>query len=169
MNYANTQTGNNTGNSGNSGNGATRSNGSYGDGSTSNTGRGMQTSQQGGEVAQKDTSRYANGALTPPVDVIEDSNGITLYADLPGVPRDKLHLQVEADTLTIDAESALSTPEGLQSTHTEVGLGRFHRVFTLSKELDTEKVSAELANGVLKLRIPKAQHAQPRRIEIKAA
>ena len=179
MNYANTQTSNNTGhsgNTGNGGNGATRSNGTYGDASTArngstsnNTGRGMQTSQQGGEVAQKDTSRYANTALTPPVDVIEDSNGITLYADLPGVPRDKLHLQVEADTLTIDAESALSTPEGLQSTHTEVGLGRFHRVFTLSKELDTEKVSAELANGVLKLRIPKAQHAQPRRIEIKAA
>ena len=120
--------------------------------------------QQGRQPA-----RYANATLTPPVDVLEDSTGITLYADLPGVPRDKLHLQVEADTLTIDAESALSTPEGLQSTHTEVGLGRFHRVFTLSKELDTEKVSAELANGVLKLRIPKAQHAQPRRIEIKAA
>ncbi|WP_431099566.1 Hsp20/alpha crystallin family protein [Polaromonas aquatica] len=120
-------------------------------------------------MTQKDTSRYANAALTPPVDVIEDSTGITLYADLPGVPRDKLHLQVEADTLTIDAESALSAPEGLQSTHTEVGLGRFHRVFTLSKELDTEKVSAELANGVLKLRIPKAEHAQPRRIEIKTA
>lgn len=151
MNYSNTQT--------SSGNGSAN----YGNG------RSVQTGQQTGEVAQKDTSRYANAALTPPVDVVEDSTGITLYADLPGVPRDKLHLQIEADTLTIDAESALSAPEGLQSTHTEVGLGRFHRVFTLSKELDTEKVSAELANGVLKLRIPKAQHAQPRRIEIKAA
>lgn len=161
MNYANTQQ---TG--GNSGAARSSGNGSANNGST--TGRSMQTGQAN-EVAQKDTSRYANGALTPPVDVIEDSTGITLYADLPGVPRDKLHLQVEADTLTIDAESALSAPEGLQSTHTEVGLGRFHRVFTLSKELDTEKVSAELANGVLKLRIPKAQHAQPRRIEIKAA
>lgn len=160
MNYANNQTG---GSSNSNNNGAARSNGNAG-----TTGRSMQTGQAN-EVAQKDTSRYANGALTPPVDVIEDSTGITLYADLPGVPRDKLHLQVEADTLTIDAESALSAPEGLQSTHTEVGLGRFHRVFTLSKELDTEKVSAELANGVLKLRIPKAQHAQPRRIEIKAA
>lgn len=161
MNYANTQQ-----TSGSSGAARSNGNGSANNGSTS--GRSMQTSQTG-EVTQKETSRYANGALTPPVDVLEDSTGITLYADLPGVPRDKLHLQVEADTLTIDAESALSAPEGLQSTHTEVGLGRFHRVFTLSKELDTEKVSAELANGVLKLRIPKAQHAQPRRIEIKAA
>jgi HSP20 family protein len=170
MNFTNTQTSSNsTTGAGNARGNGSVSNGGSSAGNTSTTGRGIQTGQQGGEVAQKDTSRYANGALTPPVDVIEDSTGITLYADLPGVPRDKLHLQVEADTLTIDAESALSAPEGLQSTHTEVGLGRFHRVFTLSKELDTEKVSAELANGVLKLRIPKAEHAQPRRIEIRAA
>lgn len=165
MNYANTQTSSSSSNNTaarSSGNGS--ANNSY---TTSN--RDMQTRQQTGEVAQKDTSRYANAALTPPVDVVEDSTGITLYADLPGVPRDKLRLQVEADTLTIDAESALSAPEGLQSTHTEVGLGRFYRVFTLSKELDTEKINAELAHGVLKLRIPKAEHAQARRIEIKAA
>ncbi|MBU1360593.1 MAG: Hsp20/alpha crystallin family protein [Gammaproteobacteria bacterium] len=114
-------------------------------------------------------SRYSDAALTPPVDVVEDTGGITLYADLPGVSRDKLSLQVEADTLTIEAESALAVPQGLQSSHTEVGLGRFRRVFTLSKELDTDKVSAELAHGVLKLRIPKADHAQPRRIEIQVA
>lgn len=114
-------------------------------------------------------SRYSDAALTPPVDVIEDSGGITLYADLPGVSREKLQLNVEADTLTIEAESALPSPEGLQSSHTEVGLARFRRVFTLSKELDTEQVSAEFAQGVLRLRIPKAQHAQPRRVEVKVA
>lgn len=121
------------------------------------------------DVARQQTQqsqRYAQATLTPPVDVVEDSGGITLYADLPGVPRDKLQLQVEADTLTIEAEAVMSVPEGLQSSHTEVGLARFHRVFTLSKELDTENVSAELAQGVLKLRIPKAAHAQPRRINI---
>jgi HSP20 family molecular chaperone IbpA len=101
--------------------------------------------------------------------VIEDASGITLYADLPGVSRDKLNLQVETGTLTIDAEIDLNLPEGLQSSHTEVGLGRFHRTFTLSSELDTEKVTAELADGVLKLRIPKAEHAKPRRIEVSAA
>jgi len=85
------------------------------------------------------------------------------------VPKENLKLQVEADTLTIEADSALAAPEGLQSSHTEVGLGRFHRVFSLSKELDTENVSAELAHGVLKLRIPKAAHAQPRRIDVKVA
>jgi HSP20 family protein len=122
------------------------------------------------EIARKDDStRYSDAALTPPVDVVEDSGGITLLADLPGVSRDKLSLQVASDTLTIEAESGLSVPEGLESSHTEVGLGRFRRVFTLSKELDTDAISAELSQGVLKLRIPKAEHAQPRRIEIQAA
>lgn len=122
------------------------------------------------QLARKeDAARYSDAALTPPVDVIEDSGGITLYADLPGVSRDKLGLHVASDTLTIEAESDLSVPESLESSHTEVGLGRFRRVFTLSKELDTGAISAELKQGVLKLRIPKAQHAQPRRIEIQAS
>jgi HSP20 family molecular chaperone IbpA len=105
-------------------------------------------------------------ALMPPVDVIEDSTGITLYADLPGVPKDKLSLQVEADTLTIEGEINLATPEGMEASHAEVSLPRYRRAFTLSKELDASKVSAELKNGVLTLRIPKAEHAQPRRISI---
>jgi HSP20 family protein len=112
--------------------------------------------------------RYSDAALTPPVDVFEDANGITLYADLPGVSRDKLNLQVDSDALVIEGESALAIPEGLQSSHSEVGLARFRRVFTLSKELDADKVSAELAHGVLKLSIPKAQHAQARRIAVKS-
>ena len=130
------------------------------------TTRGASTTSAAQHAPQR--SRYSDATLTPPVDVIEDSGGITLYADLPGVSRYKLQLNVEADTLTIEAESALPSPEGLQSSHTEVGLARFRRVFTLSKELDTEQVSAEFAQGVLRLRIPKAQHAQPRRVEVKA-
>jgi HSP20 family molecular chaperone IbpA len=120
-------------------------------------------------LAQKSIPGYNDAALTPPVDVIEDSNGITLYADLPGVSRDKLSLHVEGETLTIDATSDLQVPAGLQTSHTEVGLGRYHRAFTLSKELDSAKVSAELAHGVLRLRIPKSEQAQPRRIAIQVA
>lgn len=115
----------------------------------------------------QDRSRYGEAALTPAVDVIEDAGGITLYADLPGVSRDRLNLHVEAATLTIEAESDLAVPHALKSSHTEVGLGRFRRVFTLSKELDTQNVAAELTQGVLKLRIPKAAHAQPRRIDVR--
>lgn len=119
--------------------------------------------------SEQAASRYGNAALTPPVDVLEDSGGITLYADLPGVTHERLNLHVEAQTLTIEAESSLTVPDDLKTSHTEVGLGRFRRVFTLSKELDTEKVSAELAQGVLKLRIPKAEHAKPRRIDVQVA
>lgn len=107
--------------------------------------------------------------MVPPVDVIEDKAGITLHADLPGVPKDKLKLHVDADTLTIEGEVAMGTPEGMESTHAEVNLPRYRRTFTLSRELDADKVSAEFANGVLKLRIPKAEYALPRRIEISVA
>jgi len=120
------------------------------------------------ESVGKSPASYVEAALTPPVDVVETGTGITLYADLPGVSKDNLHLHVESDTLTIEAESSLSVPEGLRSSHTEVALARFRRAFTLSKELDTEKVSAELKHGVLKLHIPKMEQAKPRRIEVKA-
>lgn len=108
-------------------------------------------------------------ALLPPVDVIEDAGGITLYADLPGVPKDKLSLQVEADTLTIEGEVALDVPEGMEASHAEVNLPRYRRVFTLSRELDAAQVKAEFKHGLLTLRIPKAAHAQPRRIEVQVA
>ncbi|WP_068636939.1 Hsp20/alpha crystallin family protein [Thauera butanivorans] len=108
-------------------------------------------------------------ALLPAVDVIEDASGITLHADMPGVPKDNLSLQVEADTLTIEGTLALDLPEGMEASHAEVKLPRYRRVFTLSKELDTGKVSAEFRHGVLTLRIPKAEHAQPRRIEVQVA
>ena len=117
-------------------------------------------------IARQGANAPAESALLPAVDVIEDASGITLFADLPGVPREKLNLHVEADTLTIEGEIALATPEGMEATHVEVALPRYRRVFTLSKELDAGTVSAELNHGVLKLRIPKAEHAQPRRIQV---
>lgn len=108
-----------------------------------------------------------DAALLPPVDVLEDANGITLYADLPGVPKDKLALHVDGETLTIEGEVSLAMPEGMESTHAEVSLPRYRRVFSLSRELDPDKVAAEFDKGVLKLRIPKAAHAQPRKVEIR--
>ena len=120
-------------------------------------------------TTRTDATQRNDAALMPPVDVIEDSTGITLRADLPGVPKDKLKLQVEAGTLTIEGEVTIPMPESMEATYAEVGVPRFRRVFTLSKELDTGKVSAEFKHGVLSLRIPKAEHAQPRRIDIKVS
>ena len=122
-------------------------------------------SQNTSVTQSSDTSSSA--ALLPRVDVIEDKSGITLYADLAGVPKDKLSLHMEADTLTIEGEVGLTLPEGMESSHAEINLPRYRRVFTLSKELDSDKISAEFEHGVLKLSIPKAEHLQPRRVEIK--
>lgn len=119
--------------------------------------------------AEAATPARQEPALLPPVDVIEDTTGITLYADLPGVPRDKLHLRVDGDQLALEADIGLALPQGMESTHAEVGLARYRRTFTLSKELDAGKVSAELSQGVLRVRIPKAEHAQPRKVEVRVA
>ena len=120
-------------------------------------------------ATRNEAGQRSDAALMPPVDVIEDSAGITLRADLPGVPKEKLKLQVEAGTLTIEGEVSIAMPESMEATYAEVSVPRFRRVFTLSKELDTDKVSAEFRHGVLSLRIPKAEHAQPRRIDIKVS
>lgn len=110
-----------------------------------------------------------DNTLLPPVDVIEDSTGITLLADLPGVSKDKLNLQLDKNRLTIEGDVAMDLPQEMQSNHAEVRAPRYRRVFTLSSELDSDKATAELKQGVLKLHIPKASHAQPRRIQINAA
>lgn len=108
-------------------------------------------------------------ALLPPVDVVEDPTGITLYADLPGVPKEKLHVHVDDDQLTIEAEMCLDLPPEMSSKHAEVSLSRYRRTFTLSNELDAGKVSAELSQGELRVRIPKAEHAHPRKISVQVA
>jgi HSP20 family molecular chaperone IbpA len=108
-------------------------------------------------------------ALMPPVDVIEDDTGITLYADMPGVPKDQVNLNVEGDVLSIEGNVSIAMPQAMQASYAEVDSSQYRRVFTLSKELDPGKISAEFAQGVLKLRIPKAEHAQPRRIEVRAS
>ncbi|RZL93084.1 MAG: Hsp20/alpha crystallin family protein [Variovorax sp.] len=111
----------------------------------------------------------AQRALTPRVDVSEDDTGITLLADLPGVARDQLELRVEADTLHIEGAVDAATPGGLEAVYAEVRLPRYRRAFTLSRELDASRIEAQLKDGVLRLRIPKQAHAQPRRIAISAA
>jgi len=114
-----------------------------------------------------DDKTPAQPALLPPVDVIEDAGGITLYADMPGVSRERLSVHVDGDTLVIEGDMGLEIPQDLQATHVEVSLPRYRRVFALSKELDAQRLSAELKQGVLKLRLQKAEQAKCRRIEIK--
>jgi HSP20 family protein len=118
------------------------------------------------QTGTENSTPSAQAALLPPVDVHEDASGITLHADLPGVAKEGLNLQVEADSLIIDAEITLELPAGTQASHAEVKQPRYRRVFTLSQALDADGISAELRQGVLTLRIPIAAHARPRRIEV---
>ena len=82
------------------------------------------------------------------------------------MPKDRLQLRVDGDQLLIEGEMLLPLPQGVVPSHAEVTLSRYRRTFTLSKELDADKIGAELAQGVLRVRIPKAAHAQPRRIAV---
>jgi HSP20 family protein len=121
------------------------------------------------EVTRDSAAAAEQPALLPPVDVLEDAAGITLYADLPGVSRDKLSVHVDGEVLVIEGEMGLEMPKDMEATHVEVSLPRYRRVFTLSKDLDPGRMRAELRQGVLKLQIQKAEHARPRRIEVRAA
>jgi HSP20 family protein len=105
--------------------------------------------------------------LTPPVNIFEDSKAVTLVADLPGVPRDKLDIRVHDGSLTIEGESAVQAASNVRVSHAEVRAPFFARRFTVSDDFDTSKIEANLKDGVLKLVIPRREQAQPRRIEVK--
>jgi HSP20 family protein len=107
-------------------------------------------------------------ALLPRVDVLEDAAGITLLADLPGVSKERLALKVEGDTLLIEGEVGTPMPQQMQSVYAEIRVPRYRRAFTLSRELDTARIEASMKHGVLNLRIPKQEHAKPRRIAVSA-
>jgi HSP20 family molecular chaperone IbpA len=107
-------------------------------------------------------------AVLPAVDVFEDASGITLLADMPGVPRELLELKVEGDSLLIEGGVLQQAPDGLEAVYAEVRVPRYRRSFTLSRELDSARIDAKLKDGVLTLRIPKQAHAQPRRIAVTA-
>ncbi|HEV7394711.1 MAG TPA: Hsp20/alpha crystallin family protein [Burkholderiales bacterium] len=130
------------------------------------------------QVAERDQNAIARRAgdqptrrmtLTPAVDVFEDSQGITLWADLPGVTMDKLDVKVHVGNLYIEAEAVVPTPAGLRLQHAEIREPRFARAFSLSPDFDTSKIDANLQDGVLKLTIPRRDEARPRQIEVQTS
>ena len=105
--------------------------------------------------------------VQPAVDILEDAQGITLYADLPGVNVEGLDVRVEGDTLFLSGTSNLAVPQGAQPVYAEQRSLAFRRRFSLSGDLDASRIEAKLTNGVLTVRIPKTPAAQPRRIEVR--
>lgn len=105
--------------------------------------------------------------IRPSVDIFETDQGLTLMADLPGVAKEDLQVDVEHDLLTVQA-NAKSNLQG-EPVQREFVHGKFFRQFQLPDEVDSEKIAAEMKNGVLILQLPKAESAKPRRIEITAS
>ena len=106
--------------------------------------------------------------LTPAVDIFEDAHAVTLLADLPGVPKEKLDVRVHDGSLTIEAESVVPVAPNLRLSHAEVRAPYFSRRFTVSDDFDLSGLEAALKDGVLKLTIPRREEAKPRRIEVNA-
>ena len=103
----------------------------------------------------------------PPVDIFEDEDSLVVLADLPGIAPEGLDVRVEQRVLTITAH-AEPAPSGT-ALHREYELSNFFRQFQLPEEIDTARIQAELKQGVLTLRLPRAPKEQPRRIEVRAS
>lgn len=107
-----------------------------------------------------------DNAQRPAVDIYEDAAEIILKADLPGVSRDRLDVQVDGNNLTIEGQVTINMPEGMEALYADVNATHFRRSFTLSSELEVGKIKAEMNNGELTLHLPKRAELQPRKIEI---
>ena len=107
--------------------------------------------------------------LQPPVNIFEDAEGITLEADMPGVSKDRLQVQVDQDRLLVEGGVEFPMPEGMEALYADVRATRYSRSFALSRELETANIEANLKDGVLRLRIPKRAEVRPRKIEVRAA
>lgn len=127
-----------------------------------------QMTHSNASAATAQAEQAAQRAVLPAVDVFEDTGGITLLADMPGVSKEQLEIKVEGDALWIEGGLQARTPDGMEAIYAELRVPRYRRSFTLSRELDTARIEANLKDGVLALRIPKQAHAQPRRIPVSA-
>jgi HSP20 family molecular chaperone IbpA len=118
----------------------------------------------GGQTEPADAPQRA--VFTPPIDIYEDENGLVLYADLPGVTSDSLNLQVQDNKLTLFGRVTQTVEAEAEVLHREYETGDFLRSFILSDEVDHERITAGLNNGVLKVVLPRIERGPARKIPI---
>jgi HSP20 family protein len=94
-------------------------------------------------------------ALAPPVDIFEDVHGLTVQADMPGVSKERLNVQADRNSLVIEGDMAIDMPASMEALYADVRSTRHRRSFVLSGELETDRIEANLKDGVLRVRIPK--------------
>ncbi len=127
------------------------------------------TAQSGPPVAPPaEEPNQGRGYHTPSIDIHEGPEGLILEADLPGASEENLSIQLEENVLSLHARIASPAPEAARLLHEEYRVADYYRSFILSDEVDRSRITAELRNGVLRLILPQAERAKPRRIEVKS-
>ena len=106
--------------------------------------------------------------LIPAVDIFEDAQGITIQAEMPGVAKDRLNIQADRNGLLIEGDVMIDMPAEMEALYADVQATKYRRSFVLSGELETDKIEANLKDGVLTVRIPKRAEFRPRKIEVRA-
>jgi HSP20 family molecular chaperone IbpA len=125
------------------------------------------TGSQDKSLPNREGTRSQERYVTPPVDIYENGDGLVVKADLPGVAKENLDVRVENNLLTIRGKPSHIAPG--EAVYREYELVNFFRQFELNERVDQSKISAELQHGVLSLRLPKAEEAKPRKIDVKIA
>lgn len=113
-------------------------------------------------------TRSAGNDNTMAMDAYRRGSDVWVHVDLPGVNADQVDINVERGVLTITAERSWPREDGDQLYLNERPTGAFRRQVHLGDSLDVDGIEADFADGVLTLRIPVSERAQPKRIEIKA-
>jgi HSP20 family molecular chaperone IbpA len=114
-------------------------------------------------AVSREATRSGARHLAPPVDIFETEDGLTLVADVPGLDKQSMEINVDQGILTIAGKAPLGTGELLLR---EYAMDGYWRQFQLSDSFDVGKASAEVHNGVLTLHLPKSDAAKPRKIAI---
>ncbi|HUQ52777.1 MAG TPA: Hsp20/alpha crystallin family protein [Gammaproteobacteria bacterium] len=111
-------------------------------------------------------SRTSGTGAFPLINVFNDGEDFVLVAELPGVKKEDLDVQVRGDTLRIQGKKTVAYDESASAHRRERAAGQFDRTLTLPAEVDAAKVAAEYRDGVLTLRLPRAESAKPRTVTI---
>ena len=102
----------------------------------------------------------------PDVDIYETPDSLWLRADMPGVDEQSISVQLDDGVLTIEGQVDVKAYENVTPLYTEYNVGNYVRRFSLSSDVDSERIVARMQNGVLALELPKAERAKPRRIPL---
>jgi HSP20 family protein len=128
--------------------------------------RGLQV-QQKRELETKEEATVPARVFMPSADIYENEDELTVVLEMPGVDKGNVEVSVEDGILRVGGRLDFSKYEGLQPLYTEYNVGHYARSFTLSNKIDQNKIGAEMKDGVLFLKLPKAEEAKPRTIQIK--